>query len=410
MNLLPNTNWQVFSSLAFVTRQGHEGAGPQAPIVCTSSTLGNTPTFYTANTGQLTIGTIGYFVYGSPSISIAPARVTAINPNVSFTVQLPWNEVLSNSCSPTFVPIGIGDYSSSTNPWGPDGWMKTPSLIIWADDFSSNTCPGAVRVLGCRKASSSPEYLIYQVPASEIARYKGRTIQVGSFVWQKLQQASGTWELIITDDNGTSVSPYGVGAAYNDTVYGGYQDQYTSRTFGNNITFITICINFTGQAGDIYYVARPATIFGSSIFRDDLQQNRQELLRTNNHINPPSMVGVSYTFPATPIPSTGTLYGYDGLDLECLTYGQFHNSIKRVTVNMEITSPIAGAYLGMSKYPVYSQTTFGPSERTQIGNLETSTQAELSLSDDGKFTLYADTPSTHFSNITMDMYDPWLTA
>jgi len=230
-NILPNVQWQVWSALAgafwnendkawrlyCVTKMNREGTGTQYPIVCDRfDVLNNNPTFYTKNTQQLKNGDLvliegGGFQWGydGPGFISTPTavRVVSLVPDTSFVVVAPLGGVTPRSVlnGVTARPICPGYLGQIGNGNAADGWKKTPSMTVWADDFAENTCAGAIRTMGVRKDQSVAETLSWTCPPAQLPKYQGRVVSFGALVYPKSAQGRrNTWRPYIFE----SVSGY----------------------------------------------------------------------------------------------------------------------------------------------------------------------------------------------------------
>ena len=105
----------------------------------------------------------------------------------------------------TARPICPGDLGQIGTGNAADGWKKTPSMTVWADDFAENTCAGAIRTMGVRKDQSVAETLSWTCPPAQLPKYQGRVVSFGALVYPKSAQGRrNTWRPYIFE----SVSGY----------------------------------------------------------------------------------------------------------------------------------------------------------------------------------------------------------
>jgi hypothetical protein len=317
-NLLPNTNWQLFTQLPSCDcAMNYQGTGTQFNISISSfDASNNNPNFYTSNTEQIEVGALVAIDFPAFGAGLTALRVNRVVPNSSFQCQLPFG-MLSPAASfaTTARPVSICDYEGRSAV-GPDGWKKSASLVLWPDDFVTNACVGAKRVLGLRKQSDNTESLFWPCPTGDIRKFAGRTITFGALVKQKVQSGPGTWRLTASDSSGTSYSASGYGRLFNDPTYGGFEFQSVTRTASANTTDLTLAISVEGNKGDVYYVALPTAAFGDCLIRGDCGPNIQEIIFAINHWNPPLLTPLVMTFPTNMSLPGSNLYGFSGLDLE----------------------------------------------------------------------------------------------
>lgn len=401
-NFLPNCQWQLWTGLPLFQKQNAAGTAYQSSVTFTGfQTANNQPTCYTANTGELKLGDLvilnwpqnfwGYAGIGYVTTQTA-SRVIALVPNVSVTLQGNLGAVsLATSASVMVSPICPGDYGSGTGQCA-DGWKKTGTLKVWADDFSANVCIGAIRTLGIRKGAATTETVSWSVSPNQLRKYLGKTITFGILVYQKVQ-TGGTWRVSIYDNvNGTTCSANGTGVAYSDPVYGGFQYLSVTATINPTATAFGVWLECLGAVGDVYYVGIPTAVIGSTLCREACGQPDNDLMRPVTHWNPPLLTPLKVSFPATAYPGAPGLYGWSGIDLEAISLGQCHKSVSMVKAKIEWQTSTVGAYIFTGSKLDYSLV-FGPQAATQVSGINCVGQGWLPLADDGTFTLFSGTPS-----------------
>lgn len=407
-NILPNCQWQLWGDVVGgsmpITKQLQNGTGSQTSISYTSFTTTTTnPVFLTTNTQQIKVGDLvtlpaSFWGFGGVGyINVATSvRVTAVVPNTSITVVSPFTSTVSSqaggvspgtSSAGTMIPICAGDLG--VGALGPDGWTKTNSLSIWADDFTSNQCPGSIRTLGVRKGVTGSESVVWPCPASQLSQYKGRIITFGVVVKQSVQGGSGTWAIAITDNvTGTTTSIPGTGTSYTDSVYGGFEFISVQAQVSSTCTSLSLSLNFNGTTGDVYYVSVPTAVLGYNLARENLGQNKNEIIRSKGHWNPPLLTPLQITFPATAFPSSGALYGFSQCDIQALSMDTVDKSVAMVNCKLELTTPTVGASLFVANN-LPTGLIFGPQTTTQIANVLNSTSMTwLPLYDGGTFAMF----------------------
>ena len=324
------------------------------------------------------------------SITLSPAALGAVSPAVS---------------APTVMsPIAPGD-NGTGNGQAADGWKKTGTLVVWADDWASNACPGAIRTMGVRKQANSSETLSWTVAPNQIKTYRGRTVTFGVLVYQKVGSGAGTWHAYINDDEtGTTFSARGAGPSYSDRSYGHFQLLTVTSTVGMKAKTLSMGIAFDGAGADVYYVALPTGVFGTTLFAENLGLPPTSFIRPVTHWNPPLLTPLTMTFPSTPYPGTdGTLFGYSGQDLEAMSLGQVHNSVVAVAAKIELTTSTAGGNLFTGSRLDYSLI-FGPQVVTQVPNVINVGQGWMPLADDGTFAIFVASPALSIQNATFDFW------
>lgn len=407
-NILPNCQWQLWGDVVGgsspITKQLQNGTGSQTAVSYTSFTPTNAaPVFLTTNTQQIKVGDLvtlpasfwGFSGVGYINVPTA-VRVSAVVPNTSITVVSPFTSTVSvqgGSVSPAsssagvMTPVCAG--ALGTGVLGPDGWNKTSSLNIWADDFASNQCPGSIRTLGIRKGSASTESMSWQCPTSQLSQYLGRIITFGVLIRQSVQGGSGTWAATITDSvNGTTTSIPGTGTSYTDSLYGGFEFISIQAPVSATSTNLTLSLNFNGAVGDVYYVSVPTAVLGYNLGRENLGQNKNEIIRSKGHWNPPLLTPLQITFPTSAFPSSGSLYGYSQCDLQALSMDTVDKSVAMVSCKLELTTPTVGASLFIANN-LPTGLIFGPQTTTQVANVLNSTSMTwLPLYDGGTFSMF----------------------
>ena len=416
-NFLPNCQWQLWSGLGYITKQNVEGTGNQTAISCSSfDTLNNEPTFITAETSQLKNGDLaivsgGGFQWAYAGVGyVATAtsnRVVSLVNDTSFKLQAQLGGVSpAASVAVTVTPISPGDLGALGTGQCADGWKKTTTLSVWPDDFTANGCPGAIRVLGVRKGAATTESINWGCPSNTLRKYLGRTISIGALVRQKVQAGAGTWTISIVDAvGGTTTSAAGTGVAYSDPTYGGFEFKFVTATISPVSTGFNVHINFNGADNDVYYVALPTGLFGSTMVVNNCRQNVTDVMRPVTHWNPPLLTPLTMTFPAAPY--IGVLYGFSDQDLEAMSLGVIHNSVAMVKCKIELITSTVGAMLFTGSKLDYSLT-FGPQTATQVATVCNIGQGWLPLAHDGTFCIFTGTPTLVITNATFDFDEVYL--
>ena len=413
-NFLPNNQWQLWTGLNYITKQTAAGTAAQTAVSSSAYSLANNaPTFTVANTQALRVGDLvvvssGGFQWGyagSGYVSTATAnRVAAIVSNTSVTVaSSPLGGVTpAGSAATTLTPITPGDNGSGTGQ-AADGWKKSTTLTVWADDWAANACPGAIRTMGIRKGSASAESISWTVSPNQIAKYQGQDVVFGVLVRQKVQGGQGTWRTYISDDvTGTTYSDYAQGTRYTEPTYGGFQFLSVSALVSASATTFSMGISFTGASSDVYYVALPTGCIGSAISVANCRQATSEIIRPVTHWNPPLLTPLTMTFPLAAYPGTGgLLYGFSGQDLEAMSMGMIHKSVAMVKCKIEFSTLTIGDDLFTGTRLDYSLI-FGPQVVIQRASTINVGQGWLPLADDGSFAIFTASASTVIANATFD--------
>jgi hypothetical protein len=428
-NWLENTNWQLcskiypYNSPATVTAMKPDGSGLQDRVfVNTFPTGQNRPILTVTNTGQLQEGSLISFGQDHGGFSgvtgaLYTLRVRNLLSNASFQINLPFNATSPGSSSLWAYPVGISDLGVSTK--APDGWTKTQSLVMWIDDFTVNRCPGAKRVLGLRKGVSTVEKLIWKANAATLGALRGRKVSLAGMFRQKV--GSGSSVLTIDDGVSPASSMALTGAAYVNSATNNYEfrdnDAYTVNP---NATSLTVTFDFAGSVGDIVYVGTPTLKYGCGMTPDCLGQPRQEIIAPDNmnHWNPPSLTPFTNSWPTTPLFPGTSLYGFVDLDIEALSWGQCHSSIREVHAKIELTTTFKGEIFFSTAFNPDGATqadaklVFGPQQTTQdSGIMITSGPSFLPLrpgtaaggSQPGCIAIFGVIPGHHIQYATFDM-------
>lgn len=407
LNFLPNTQWQLWSLSTYITKPKVDGSGPQTAISSTGFNFSGSPTFNTTNTQQFKVGDLfvvsgGGFKWGYTGLgyisTATSARVASLVSNTSLTTTLMsfGGVTQSTSAATTLTPITAGSLAATASGASADGWKKSTTLGVWADDFTANNYAGAIRVKGVLKGSVSAETTYWEAPANQVAKYAGRQITFGAVVYQKVQSGAGTWNLSITDNvSGTTTSASGTGVSI-----GGYQYLSVTATINAAATDVKLSVNFTGASGDIYYLGLPTGIFGATLPQANLGQNTMETIRSSAHWNPPLMTPYQVGFPATFYPGT-SVYGWSGCDLEAVSLCAAHKSVNAVKCNMELITSAAGAKIITGSRLDYSLI-FGPEQATQVSGVVNCVNGWLPLDDQGCFSIFTGTASLIPTSVTFD--------
>lgn len=420
-NLLPNTNWQLFSGFAgnpsATSAMKADGTGYQNSVVVSSfSVTNNQPTCLTSNTQDLYENCLVVFGSGLGGFSGWALRAFGIVPNTSFKVQMPFITTSPGvSSAITAFPMGIGDAGTSSG--GPDGWSKTSSLIMWADDFATNRCPGAVRVMGLRKGITGTENFYCTFSSDLISKIRGRTVTLGAMVRCKV--GGTTSRLFINDGvNAATLSNVLTGSGFVDAANNNYEFVSVTQTISFNATSCDFGLSTSGNAGEIYYFGIPTLKYGSGMSANDLGQMPNEHIHANAHWNPPSLVPLAKTFPASELIAGSGLYGWAGLDIEALSYGQCHSSIRKVNAKIESTCATVNQiiFVGAMKGDLVASVplTFGLQTYTQIAGKEIDSNMNMVPlrvgpssygSPPGCFVIFGNLASTVITALTFDFDD-----
>lgn len=254
MNLLPNTEWKVNSGMGLVPKMNLEGSGTLSPNSVTGyTTNANQITVSVANIYQLQPGHLGVFDGAAhANLKLCAFRVDSVSGN-TFTGTLPLGLTAPTSAACQFHPSVAGDYGSTG--CGPDGWDKDQSLHCWIEDNAVNLDVGVVRALGCKKTSAGPQTIHHDVPAWEIAKYRGRTISFGIRGYQK----HGAYGFRVRiNDSGTYTNG-------NTATGSGYQDSAVTAAISSACTALSFVVEMLGDTGAVYYFAKPMGNPGSTL-------------------------------------------------------------------------------------------------------------------------------------------------
>ncbi len=408
-NFLPNCQWQLWGQTSYINKMNSAGTDQQYPNSITSfNTTNGQPTLATPSTAELKNGDIGIvgFNWGYPGVGYVPnsgqyltaSRVSNVVANTSFNIQGNFTGVSpATSAATYFQPICPGD-NGVGGGLSASGWLKSGALAVWADDFAINRCPGAIRVLGARKTTGDAMVHYVPIQSKKMRKYAGRTITLGVKVFQKKQSGSGTWRLFI-DDGVNHTSSAGAGVSV-----GGYEFKTFTVKVSDTPTQLNIGLIFDGAAGDIYYVALPTCVFGSSLNEDDLKQRPDEIIESI-HWNPPLLTPFVIAFPATELVPGSGLYGWNNIDLEAISLGTCHASLASTSAKFEWKSKTVGAYVFAADHTSNQHLRFGVQAITQVANVNDTDSGAWPLWDDGTISLFGTVPSMSGHILTLDFWD-----
>jgi len=426
-NMLPNTNWQLWSSLPYATNSTtgmrEDGTARKAEIFTSGhSPANNQPTFLCPDTSELYEGCIITFGPSHGGLTGYGLRVFGIVPNVSFKCQLPFNKVSPDSSG--LISHVVCMDQPGTSVVGPDGgWLKSTPLYIWADDHPGNRCPGAIRVLGMRKTTGAGEAIYWRpkFPAKALGEMRGRRVSFGCMIRQKV--GANNVSLYINDGVGVVSSPAAVGSSYVDADNNNYQFLIVEKVIDKNAPSLEFGLFLGGAIGDIVYWGIPTLKYGSGMQPQDLGQPHNEVVIANTHWNPPCTVPFGASSPVAPVPvwpateiTPGSLlYGFNDIDIEAISYGQCHGSVRKVNCKIEYQSPVVNSICFIAAFDVPAVAlTFGPQAATQVANLSFPTnmtwlplvtgQASAGAPP-GTFCMFSNITGVEISNITFDFDD-----
>lgn len=420
-NLLPNTNWQLISKLiakrSKTSAMKEDGTEFQAQVDIQSFDVRNRqPTFYCNNTRELYNGAIIVFGDGLQGLSGYGLRVLGLVPNVSFKCQLPFERV-SPDVSVPLTAFAAGISQTGGSAFAPDGgWGKTPSLVLWIDDFANNQCPGARRVLGLRKGVSNNENFEWTCPQEHIARLRGRAVTFGMFTRVKRSQSAASPRLFISDGvSPQSFSNSADGQRFNDAANLNFQLLTVTCTISPSAQSLNLGLEFHGVRDDICYCAIPTLKYGTTMSVHDLGQDINEQLRADTHWNPPFSVPFTGASPATELVPKSGLFGWINLDIEALSLCQCHGSVSKVNCKIELTTQLPGLTFFVAALDVERvQLVFGPQATTQVAHrMVVGGPTMLPLrrgetwagSPPGCFSMFCDKPGALLDNVTFDFDD-----
>jgi hypothetical protein len=266
MNLLPNARWQINSALGLVAKPTIAGTGAMPAISVSSYTTGATAiTANCGSTGELKVGDLLSFSGAHDYLQIATLAVNGMS-NSSLSLRLPLGLKAATSAACAAQPVTVGDMAGVTGN-GPDGWSKSPELLMWIDDHPENLPAACTRAVGLKKTIDGPQYFYFHVPADKLPMYLGKTFSLAANAKHKVKGGSGTWRLFVND--GATVS-YGFTAgtqAYTDTAFSAY--------ISPTATGVDMGIVLDGNAGDVYYFAEPRANLGITANAYWPQQNER---------------------------------------------------------------------------------------------------------------------------------------
>jgi hypothetical protein len=340
-NRARNSNFQLHSQLtgdfgAASSRVTADGSGYVPPLAITSFTTNNAqPTFACANTQGLKTGDLVRFPSSFGGLSGYAVRLINVVDNVSFLVQLPYGKISpSVSAATTAYPVGI---TSPASGLAADHWAVTATATYWPDDWPANVCPGAKRVASIRKGVATDEAFFQRVKKRDLGDVRGTRQAFGGKVW--LPSAGTSATVYIKQTSGTTSS-----AVITSSV-SGWQFVTVWADIAIDTTFVEFGFNVSGAANTVARFALPTIKFGSVMFVADLGQPRHEIIESKTHWNPPSTVPLSFTLPATELITGSGLYGFPGLDIEALSFGQAHNTLAKVNAKIEANCAAASTIL-----------------------------------------------------------------
>jgi len=293
-NILPNTQWQVFSSLDTTTKYNKEGTGTLPSINISSySTGSNLVTCYTSDTSELKDGDlVSFSAAADANMRISLCEVENVVTNTSFQVRLPLGRSPSASAVCTAVPQMRGDISGTSGD-GPDGWVKTTTLKCWRDDFDENKVGRSKYQLGLKKGSSSAEYLYHAISNEDLPKLLGKRLAFGIKARHKIS-TSGYWRAFIQTDSGIQYSVASSGTE------GQVEWRELYVDIPNTSTYIYVGIEFQGATDDVIYIAEPIAVINASYLGDgSYNQPKGEVLIPTVKTTPNSFNGASFTFPST---------------------------------------------------------------------------------------------------------------
>lgn len=303
VNLCPNSQWYVSTVYNPCDLPTEDGTSTVSAISVSSYTTGsNSVTVTCGSTTPLANGMIGRFSSAADANMRYVTQTDGVTQNLfcvqvanvtstTFTTTLPLGRSPSASAACTFQPMTVGDLAGVSGN-GPDGWAKDVSLLCWRDVWSANQRYGSKYQIGLKKSSGSSQYFSRATPATELHKYRGRTVAFGVAVKQGVRGGSGTWRLGINDGTGTTSSA----AASTSS---GYQWLYVTKTIDANATQVIVWIELQGASGDVYYVAKPVIAFATYLTEESYVAPLSERFQPFQKMTPTSWTAIDWTAPAS---------------------------------------------------------------------------------------------------------------
>lgn len=396
VNIFPNTNWYVGTSLSSGTKYNSNGTGTLAAISVSSYTTGsNVITCSTSDTTGLENGfLVAFNAPADSNMRITTARVYDIVTNTSFKVRLPLGLTASSSsaCTATITEVGMAGSSGSGN--GFDGWTKSSTLLVGRD--SNNVSSGAKYSALMVKADAAAELYYVQFTAEQVKQLLGKTVTAGGFI---KTTASGSWRVFTADSvNGTR---------YGSTTTGTGSFTWSEFSFTVPAAATTLSIGFEliGASGVPFYLCSPfagqGTVIGSTGGSPSF--NTQYIIPTVKY-SPLSFTNANITFPA----SADSLGYYSFLfDAYAETNGALAPECKALHIILEgfnasaVITGTGGRHIASRDQEAIPHK-YGPIMFQQVVDVKTSSLGNLTLSTTGTALFYG-LASDNWANVSMDI-------
>lgn len=435
-NLLPNVQNQIASDYSWIAKQQSSGLASQAAVACSGYTTGTgAPIFTCSNTGQVKVGDLvivegvggtianQFWTYPPNSNNVGCAgsgaaktfqclngalvanRVVAVVPNTSIQIFGNFGSAVTVATSAALLqPIGIGDLGTQTN--GFDGWTKTSTLTVAADDFQANAYPGTLRPLLFRKGASGAEDYQASVPLNKLGYWRGKQVSCGEVVKSLGNAGNGDYTVELSDNVSSSTSTV-QGAS------GGYAFVSVTYTINASATAAAFQTNFTGASGDAYYVAGPPTcVLSPSIAQSQLHSNSFYKASASTHWNPPLLTPFQFGFPGTTCQGFSGYFCISNIDIEAISLGQVDHTIQSMDSKWELTTPTPSTVIFFSEnIGSAGQWVFGgPECISQVANQAITCGGNMDLDSDSNgpyasFSLVTTTSSLVPTSLTADFWN-----
>jgi hypothetical protein len=234
-----------------------------------------------------------------------------------------------------------------------------------------------------------------------IKKFAGQTVTFGAAVYQRVQGGASTWNLHVDDTGGSNASSNGTGSGL-----GGYQFLSVTRTISQTATAIVFYVNLLGNSGDVFDVCLPTGAIAPSMAQYQLHQNSSECI-SSRHWNPPLLDPFIITFPSSAL--VAGLWGWNGIDLEAISFGTVHNTVQYVIGDLEWTSNNVATPANPSTVFFGSNTAnlnFGIKAGTIVNGTTFSTSAtQVPLWTDGTVAFLTGVTALVPTNGTFDFWD-----
>jgi hypothetical protein len=234
-----------------------------------------------------------------------------------------------------------------------------------------------------------------QVPAADVARYKGKQIAVGANI---KCPSGGSWRVFTADD----VSGFRYGDAVTATGY-----EWAEETFlvPSNATTLSFGFELSGVSGLDFYISQPVAGLGEYIGEDSpVFAPKPERLIPVVKFSPPSFFNANITFPV--VADSAGFYSFN-FDAYAETNGCFAPEVQLLDILLEginfgaVITGTGGRFIA-TRGQLLDNIKYGPLIYQQVTQVKGATGGTLTLDESGYARVYG-LSGDNWANVSIDI-------